>query len=100
MINPNKLKDGDKIRLLYKSWLRRYGVRVGNRIDGFMGSDCIVWPGEIGVIEYREWTAHSGEPMSRVSVEFSRGRHTWLDMLAPDEWVKVPKSKKQTKVED
>ncbi|MCF1193572.1 hypothetical protein LRR18_18455, partial [Mangrovimonas sp. AS39] len=63
---------GDRFKVKATPHLRKWGVRV-HRWDN-SSSDNRAWPGEIGVVERTDYTAHNGEPMTCYHLVFERDR--------------------------
>lgn len=66
----DRLKDGDRVRIVANPETRKYGVRCSNHWNA---NDRSIWPGEVGVVLREPYTAHNGEPMAAWCIEFSRG---------------------------
>ena len=69
------VKPGEAFKVKSTPITREFGFRV----YGQSAADCKAWPGEVGVVVERKWTAASnGQPMSGLWLEFSRGRSVSL----------------------
>ncbi len=80
------MKAGERYRVKSTQITRRYGVRVRG---GARGDDC-AWPGEVGTVVERRWTAATtGEAMSGLWLEFPRGRSHAVRCLDPADFVRV-----------
>ena len=66
------MKPGERYRVKSTPILRRYGVRTGGSWQA--KGDDRAWPGDVGIVVERRWTAHDGSTCSDLRLEFDRGR--------------------------
>lgn len=84
-MNANdRLREGQRLKIVSNPITRRYGVRAGGPYRA-KGDDAI-WPGEIGVVTRVPYTAHDGSLMAHWSVEFDRGRRVTLTVPEGQEY--------------
>jgi hypothetical protein len=75
------MKPGEFYKVKRTPVTRYCGVRTWGGAKG----DENAWPGEVGEVVKREWTAWDGSAMSGLWIEFSRGRSKCIDSLSDDD---------------
>lgn len=70
---------GEQYRVKHTAVLRKYGVRVGGPfVDK---GDEVAWPGDVGTVTDSSYVHQpSGERVTYITLEFSRGRRLVLDV--------------------
>lgn len=76
MITKDRLKEGQRVRIVHNPITRKYGVRVSGPFAS--PGDDVAWPGEIGTVVRMPYTASNGEQMAAWFIEFERARRFTL----------------------
>ena len=82
MAAPRAMREGERYRVKHTPILRQYGVRTRGAWQA--KGDDRAWPGEVGVVVRRTWTAHDGSAMSGLWLQFERGRDLCVDSLSDE----------------